>query len=177
MSRLEHYINEGDIEQPTDEMVKFYEKRTNDHIKRVQTNIKRIIKAKPELNKDELLKRLKDHDKSKYSKDERIPYIWLSWWHKERNAGRKFNYPQGIKEIVKKAAKGHVYHNKHHPESHNDITKMTNIDLAEMVADWAAMSQELGGSTKKWADDNVGKKWKFTKDQTEFIYNIIKVIE
>jgi len=172
--RLVKHLNEQDI-KPTKEMVKFYDKRTKEHIQRVQNNIKKIVKQRSDLK--ELTSRAKIHDKSKWSKEEYIPYIWLTWWHKEKNAGRKFEYPEGIKDMTKKAWKSHEKINKHHPGAHSSPQKMSDIDIAEMVADWAAMSQEFGTSLKKWTNDNVGSKWKFTDKQTQLIYDLVGLLK
>ena len=174
--RFYQFINEN-IEQPTKEMVDFYEKRTKGHIDRVVKNLNTIAEERDDLNKVMLFARAKEHDKSKYSEKEKIPYIWLTWWYKEKNSGRKFEYPEGIKEKIKEATKKHVSINKHHPEAHSNPSKMSNIDIAEMIADWAAMSQELGNSLKGWADKNVGSKWKFNKSQTKLIYELVELLE
>lgn len=160
---------------PSNEMVDFYEKRTREHIHRVSKNLSVIAQKRKDLNRAELLRRGKIHDKSKYLPKEYEPYIWLTWWHKEKNAGRKFEYPSGMEEKVRKATKHHITSNPHHPEYHNSPKDMSNIDIAEMVADWAAMSQELGDSLKKWADNNVNKKWHFTKEQTKLIYDLVEL--
>ena len=172
--RLIHYLNESKETQPTKEMIDFFEKRTKEHIKRVQNNIRTIIKNRSDIDKNELLKRIKSHDQSKYSKKERIPYIWLSWWHKEKNAGREFKYPEGMKEKVKKSAKHHIIINKHHPQAHSSVDKMSNIDIAEMIADWAAMSQELKNDLKAWVDKSV-KRFKFNKNQIKLIYELLEL--
>jgi len=57
-----------------------------------------------------------------------------------------------------------------------DATKMSDLDIAEMTADWAAMGEERGNSPKEWADKNVNKRWKFTKDQEKLIYELIKSV-
>lgn len=54
---------------------------------------------------------------------------------------------------------------------------MPEMDLAEMVCDWAAMSKEFGDSLKGWADKNINKKWKFNKRQNKIIYELIDYIE
>jgi hypothetical protein len=43
-----------------------------------------------------------------------------------------------------------------------------------MVADWLAMSEELGGHPRQWADTNVGVRWKFSEAQSSFIYELIE---
>jgi hypothetical protein len=52
---------------------------------------------------------------------------------------------------------------------------MSDVDIAEMVADWAAMSQELGTSLKDWVNKTVNKKWKFTEKQTKLINDIARI--
>jgi len=169
--RFQKFVN--NIEQPSQEMFDFYEKRTKEHIARVQNNISKIIKKFPEISSDELMKRSANHDKSKYSKKEYIPYVWLTWWHKQRREGKKWDYPNDqIKNSIKRAWKHHSKVNYHHPEAHRDPTKMSDVDIAEMVADWASMSQEYNEKLMNWVNKVVNKKWKFTKDQTDLIYKI-----
>lgn len=165
-----------DKTSPTEEMVKFFEKRTKEHIDRVRKYLK-ILHEKTDLG-EELLERAKIHDDSKYGEIERLPYIWNTEYHRCRNNGIKFEYPPGIEEKVKAATKHHVTTNRHHPEFHADPSDMTDIDIAEMVADWAAMAEEMGeGSPRGWADKTVGKRWKFSDSQVEDIFNLIKLVE
>ena len=53
---------------------------------------------------------------------------------------------------------------------------MTDVDIAEMVADWMAMSEERGGHPKEWADNNVNKRWEFSRGQCNLIYKIIEKV-
>ena len=99
-------------------------------------------------------------------------------------------------EAINKATVHHVTNNAHHPEHWTDqkealinkedrdkppkeivdATKMPDIHIAEMVADWSAMSEELAKNTpKEWADDNVNVRWKFTDHQKDLIYELISV--
>lgn len=174
--RFQEYMNNSI--KPTQEMIDYYEKRTKEHIARVQNNISKIISKFPEISSNELMKRYTNHDKSKYSKKEYIPYVWMTWWHKQKNDGKKWKYPnKQIEKEIKNAWKHHSKVNLHHPEAHSNPTKMSDVDIAEMIADWAAMSQELGTSLKKWAQKVVNKKWKFTDNQTNLINNIIGIFE
>lgn len=45
-----------------------------------------------------------------------------------------------------------------------------------MVADWFAMSEELGGHPKDWADKNINIRWSFSQEQKNLIYDLIKGI-
>ena len=67
--------------------------------------------------------------------------------------------------------------NDHHTEFYNDISGMGHVQVIEMVCDWWAMSEELGGSARTWADNNVGAKWKFTDKQVGWIYEAINTLE
>lgn len=163
--------------EPTQKMIDFYEKRTKEHIDRVIDNMSKIAANS---DYEGLEERGKEHDSSKYGKEERIPYIWLTEFYRCKNEGEKFTYPPGVKEKVDRACEHHVNSNRHHPEAHENIEDMTDIDIIEMVCDWTAMSQELnqdGGSAKGWADKNVGTKWKFTDDQKDLIYKTIKILD
>lgn len=162
------------MKQPTKEMKEFFDFRTYAHIKRVQDNIQKVIS-----NKDfdaELLKsRLLNHDKSKYSNEEYIPYVWLTWYKKEKNIGRDFKYPEGVEKEVDKACLHHIKNNRHHPEFFLALNEMNCYDIIEMVCDWAAMSQELGTSLLEWVDKNVGSKWNFDDEQVKLIYGLVDI--
>lgn len=158
----------------TPEMVDFFTTRTENHRNRVKDNIFKISKK---FDIDDAKKVGEEHDISKYSDEELVPYIYLTWWYKQKDNGDEYNYPSGVKKEVDEACKRHVETNRHHPESHSDVTKMTDTDIAEMVADWAAMSQEKKDSLKGWADNVVGKKYKFSDEQKELIYNMIGLFE
>ena len=180
----------------TEEMRKFYEKRTKKHISLVQKYCKKIY----EYDKDRfdgLIERGKVHDQSKYENPEKDPYIYITWDYKCKDGGVKFEIPEKIKDKMNNATNHHVKHNAHHPEYHFDnkdsnlinredrdkppvkkidATKMTDLDIAEMVADWLGMSEEKNSNPKDWADKNVNVRWKFTKKQKNLIYELIKEI-
>jgi len=180
----------------TEEMRKFYEKRTKKHISLVQKYCKKIY----EYDKDRfdgLIERGKVHDQSKYENPEKDLYIYITWDYKCKDDGVKFEIPEKIKDKMNNATNHHVKHNAHHPEYHFDdkesnlinredrdkppvkkidATKMADLDIAEMVADWLGMSEEKDSDPKDWADKNVNVRWKFTKKQKDLIYELIKEI-
>ncbi len=173
-------ISEPKNHIPTDKMVAFYEKRTKEHIDRVAACLRKYHDTVDFDDDNELLERADTHDKSKYGPEERIPYIWLTEFHRCKNSGIDFEYPDGMKDKVSKATEHHITTNRHHPEYHDSPSDMTDIDIIEMVCDWTAMAQELGendGSAKGWADKNISTKWDFTDDQVEFIYSVIKELD
>lgn len=164
------------LPQPTDEMIANFEKRTRKHIKFVADNLYKIYCKTNEYDGDELLYRADIHDDSKYGVVERIPYIWLTEFHRCRNNNIPFKYPPGVEAAVQDATRHHILSNRHHPEYHADPTDMSDIDIIEMVCDWGAMSRELGDSLVGWADKNVGTKWEFSEPQVELIYKIIDLL-
>jgi hypothetical protein len=172
--------------EPTKEMRDFYESRTKKHIGLVGKYCKLIAGQYDEF--EELVDRADVHDVSKFEEPERDPYIWITWYYKCKGEGKDFESPPGVDEAMEEASHHHVTSNSHHPEYHDDnysgdddsivdATSMSRLDIAEMVADWSAMSEELGDSLKGWADKNVGSKWKFDDDQKDLIYDLVKFIE
>ena len=161
---------------PTPEMVVFFERRTRDHIASVTRNL--TLLAKLSGYPKEILSRGKIHDASKFTPHERVPYIWLTEFHRRRQTGEAFTYPTGIEEQVKASIQHHLTTNRHHPEFHAEPDAMSDVDIIEMVCDWTAIAQERGengGSARQWADNNVGdqKRFKFSQAKKQFIYRVI----
>ena len=164
--------------EPTPEMAAFYERRTREHISRVASNLM-LLNDVTDYG-DELIQRAGVHDLSKFGFEERIPYVWLTEYHRCRRSGEAFEYPEGVKEQVRDAIEHHVTSNRHHYQFHANPNDMTEVDLIEMVCDWAAMSQEFGqdgGSPRGWADKTVGKRVDFNAEKTAFIYNVISELD
>lgn len=193
LDELEKYIMENNDEVDMDELKKFFEKRTEKHINLVKKYCERIRKKFDEFSDVEF----DDHDVSKYKEPEYTPYLHMTWKYKCKNSGIDYNPPKEIQDKMYKAVEHHVLHNRHHPEywcddKENvinkkdidkspkkiiDATTMDNNAIAEMVADWCAMSEEIGKNTpKEWADDNIGKYWKFSEAQKYLIYDLISGI-
>jgi hypothetical protein len=172
---------EEKMQEPTKAMVELYEKRTREHIERVRRNCETLAGSGllvPQC-RQRLVERGRVHDASKYGEAERGPYIWITEFYRCKNAGIPFTYPPGVEKITRAASGLHVHNpdNGHHPEAHGDPTVMDDVDLAEMVCDWHAMSQEVGGTTRGWADRNIGTKWTFTPEQAARIYEFIEFFE
>lgn len=165
----------------------FFDKRTNKHIERVQNAAEKIVEKHDEYK--ELLKQVKNHDASKFKEPEMAPYIELTWAKKEDPDA------ESTKEMDD-ATLHHIKNNKHHPEYHNkdkanisstnrdesieciDADKMDDISVAEMVADWQAMSEELGTNTaREWYNDVKDERWSWSKEQNKLIDKLLKVFE
>ena len=164
--------------ESTPEMRETFEKRTREHIARVAANM-RLFEGYPGLDSDDLNRRGVSHDKSKFSSRELPGYVWVNEFHRHKRLGLPYSEPSGVKRMRQNAMGLHIGCNRHHPESHQDPNKMRLLDLAEMVADWTAMSQELkqnGGSCRKWAEENIGK-WKFSESTKKKIFDLISYID
>jgi hypothetical protein len=162
--------------EPTPEMLAFYERRTNEHIERVRRCL--TLLAEGTEYGEELIERAVVHDASKFGDEERIPYVWLTEYHRCRRSGETFEYPEGVADRVKLAIRHHVTSNRHHPEFHADPNDMSDVDLIEMVCDWTAMAQEFGeGSARGWADKVIGHRIPFNEDKRRFICRIIEELD
>ena len=164
--------------EPTPEMVAFYERRTKEHIERVGKCL--AVMASVTEHGDELLQRARLHDASKFGPQERVPYIWLTEFHRCRRSGEPFTYPEGMEERVRVAIRHHMTTNRHHPDYHADPNDMTDVDLIEMVCDWTAMSQEFnqdGGSARGWADKTIGSRLPLNEERRKFVYAMIDLLD
>ena len=168
----------------TQKMVDHYWKRTENHIGLVKKYADLIFKYDPAKFR-QLQIRANTHDASKFEEDEYEPYIWLTWRYKCADDDTKFECPDGMEEKIDAATLHHIVENHHHPEFYGgtvekgetvDATEMDEIDIAEMVADWCAMSEERGNSPRDWADDTVNKRWKFDVPQKDLIYELIDAV-
>lgn len=176
-------------------IINYFYERTKKHIDRVNKYIDKIYLSNPTKYK-ELLKRKDTHDLSKYQNPEYEPYVLLTWKYKCKDENKKFNLPKEIENQIHQATFHHIKNNRHHPEYHDPNTtndslnqndrdevpekivnaiNMSNIDIAEMVADWLAMSEEKGTNPYDWAEKNINKRWKFTDSQINQIYKLLKL--
>lgn len=150
----------------SEEQNNYFINRTKDHIHRVQENLKRIYFVYPDiLDKDIIKNKIKDHDNSKFSNEEYEGYVYISDKHRKDSNFELTDYKS---EMMKNAWDHHKSNNRHHPEFHNNISDMTKEDLCEMVADWAAMSQELHDNLLDWVNKQINK-YKFNNLQIKYI--------
>ena len=173
----------------------WFEKRTDRHVAAVQANAQKIADAFPDLA-DDLMAQVAHHDDSKYEEPERAPYIELTWKHKNDKYD-SYKTPGTISDDeINQATMHHIKGNKHHPEYWNkedanldpedrdksveslDASKMDNVSIAEMIADWQAMSEEVGKNTaREWFEKNKDVRWSFNEDQTALIDKLLNVFE
>jgi len=185
------------------EKEEYFLDRTNKHIKFVQNAAAKIVEAYPEFF--ELLKQVETHDESKFHDPELTPYIEITWRHKIEKEKSEFDpyHDKGYqtpgkldKEKENQATLHHITTNSHHPEywledkskankddrdksdECIDASRMSDLAIAEMVADWQAMAEELKTNTaRQWFEKNKDVRWHFSKHQEELIDKLLKVFE
>lgn len=182
--------------ESAEEKEKYFEERTRKHINLVQKAAQKIVDAYPEYK--ELLSKVKVHDQSKFEEPERTPYIDLTWDTYLKNKG-SYKTPGTLDDEEKnKATLHHITTNEHHPEYWLDNKEDANIDpkdrdksvkvvdasrmppiaIAEMVADWQAMSEELKNNTARvWFEKQKGVRWNFSPEQEELISKLLAIFE
>ena len=105
-----------------------------------------------------LLKRAVAHDRSKFSAEEANAYC--RYWHYLTEEERK-DCPEEARTEFEAAWEHHCLHNDHHPQHFTKALGLENADsmglaaVLEMVCDWGAMADELGGSARDFATDNM----------------------
>lgn len=181
-------------EEIPSEMREHFEKRTRKHINLVRKYCGRMAERIALLRP--LIERGKVHDDSKFGANELLPYVWLTWRYKCQDDETECKLPGGMEEKINKATEHHILNNSHHPEYHQgrkdnllnkndrdaipdkliDARTMPPLDVAEMVADWCAMSEERGNTPREWADKTVNKRWRFTPEQKKLIYSLIDIV-
>jgi hypothetical protein len=176
-------------DQITQEMKDQYTQRTFKHISLVQKYCGILgVKGIPGI-----IQRGYQHDLSKLEEPELTPYIFVNWKYRCKDTGDNFSCSKAMEERMTAATEHHIKTNSHHPEFHSDqvehlinkydrdaaidkaidASKMTDLDIAEMVCDWCGMSEERDNSPREWADKMVGKRWTFTPEQVKTIYDLI----
>lgn len=174
----------------TKEMQDHFSKRTNLHINLVKKWYEKIYRYyKNTLYKDGTLSRIyiDDHDSSKFKVPEYIPYVYLTWEYYCKDNNITFEIDDEMRTAINQAVIQHMTTNLHHPEYWDDYCrgdKTIPVDaktmplsyIVEMCADWLAMSEEKGNGVIEWADKTINKRWMFTKEQVDFIYETLNKV-
>lgn len=126
------------------------------------------------------------HDKHKWNDVEFMgdyaPYIV-----EEYVGSRWFHTNEGYEKVHERVGEKHRMLSDHHVDHWCPFRKwsernnqplvpllMPDYAMAEMCADWMAVSMEKGTTATEWFHKNQGKKWRFTQDQVKFIESILK---
>jgi hypothetical protein len=143
-----------------------FEERTKKHIDLVNKYAKRLLLYLPAYLDASFLERVKQHDSSKFSKEERPSYEKLT-----DNFQKYKDEPD-----VNKAIRLHYIRNRHHPEFFDNANDMSFEDLCEMVCDWMAISEEAGTDCMHWFQKN-RRRFKFNKERTDLIEGLIILLQ
>ncbi len=156
----------------TQEMEVNFLERLDLHRKLVQNNLI-LMTGYLNISADILSDLAQQHDMSKFDAPERTAYLWITWSYQN---DKKFSFPDFIKNQVEQGWLHHIQNNRHHPEAHQNINKMSEIDIIEMVCDWTAIAQEnygINSSCKEWAEQNIDQKWCFSSAMKKQIFSTI----
>ncbi len=153
--------------------------RTRRHIALVQRNLGFLALANEDVA-GQLADRGEVHDASKFSEEERWGYMLLTEAHRTGD----FDFPEETRKIVDDAVRIHKGRNRHHPEFHrnnNDQRPMSQTDMYEMVADWAALAQERTGdetaSPREYFETVAVTKFGFDANEVKRIDRIVRELE
>lgn len=159
-----------------EEILKNYKQRVKDHIKRVQYFYGLLVNYGKIPDKDINLVGIINHDKDKLEEKNLV-----------RQALRyKPDLTHEEKQQIHDVVMEHIKSNPHHCEYWGegtyaskgiDCTKMDDKYLYEMCCDWAATSEELGGSLIGWCDKVINDKFLFTEPQIKKIYEVCEYLD
>jgi hypothetical protein len=162
-----------DTSDLTGEMIFYYLARTERHKKMVFWYVLVLAEALGDDMKSLLIEDGLFHDASKYSPEEFAPYVRLTWWYKQN--GPKAGKPP--KSILGDAWDHHYTTNDHHPGFWlPDLSRMTTVAIAHMVADLAAMSVENQNGLYDWLETNTFVKFQWTDAQKTLILSFASVL-
>lgn len=166
-------------DETTDIFSRYYD-RTNKHISLVikygEILSKSINSISPDC-KNKFLFNIFKHDESKFENEELIPYAYLTEFYRCKNNGIPFEYPHGMKQLVDRAVIHHYSTNPHHPQYHKNLSSMNVVNIAEMLCDICAMSEEFKDSFTGYIRENVLFKFKWNKQQICYIRSITSLLD
>ncbi len=166
------------VDVPTPEMVRFYHQRTGRHIQAVRRHLL-TLSDWYDVDKQLVLQRCENHDLTKFSISEFTPYTYLTWQKKMEAQNKSFVLGSAVQVKINAAVVHHYKHNSHHPEYFSSAEDMEFIDMMEMVADWAACSEESGTPLLGWYKDVCvkDKRWAFSHKQLRHIRSLIDIFK
>jgi len=168
-----------DIHTPSKEIEKIFVERTRYHQRLIKRNLL-LMTRYLNLSKKSLLNIAINHDESKFKEPERIAYIWMNWVFYCKDNNIHFYLSNDIKAIIEQGHLHHITNNLHHPESHQNINNMSELNIVEMICDWTAINEELSinnGSCLSWATKEIDKKWQFSDEMKIFIFSTIHELD
>ena len=74
------------------------------------------------------------------------------------------------KEDLQRAIQQHQETNSHHPEHHGGFENMGEMDVAEMVCDWYARSQEFGTGLRDWIKNTAIDRFHIDTESEQYVW-------
>jgi len=89
----------------------------------------------------------------------------------------QFNALNGSdKSLLKLVVDHHRSINRHHPEFHESIFVMSDLDLSELCIDWSSRASEAGTNLRDWIKDSAMERFDF-KIQSRCYQKIKKYVD
>lgn len=167
------------IKNPSETVLNYLNQIKQEYQEKMEKNFINMTKAHHNLVNQfgaKVGKSYPQHDFDKFKQPLLSKYC-LDWKKKY------YGLNQQEKELFRQAMEEHHKSQTHHPEywgkagGHGRIhveNIMPDDAIIEMCADWCAKAKEYGNTPFEWADENIGKKWKFDKHQIDLIYKTLK---
>lgn len=141
-----------------------YKKYLSDHIKNVKNGYEYFKENLPEyiddleIPKEEMDKQIEEHDKSKYSDEEFIPYAEYYYGENKHKDTPEFEV----------AWEHHYKNNPHHPEYWGKNNDMPLSCIIEMICDWWSFSWKADNKNEifTWWKENKSEKEQYMSDAT-----------
>lgn len=119
----------------------------------------------------ELVERALVHDNSKFT-DEELDTLGKLYETKSSLVNPDYILNDDDKQCIMV----HWKNNRHHPEFHDKITDMTEVDILEMVCDWHSRSTQHGTDLLEFVDKRQNNRFRFPQDMYKTILKYCNII-
>lgn len=120
-----------------------------------------------------LLVRAMQHDNSKLEGTELQHFLELNALEKKLTEEGIWEVPKGI---IKDLISEHWKNNRHHPEHFEDVSKMSELDIIEMVCDWHSRSCQFRNDLIAYVDEQQRVRFNFPQDMFQKIRGYCLII-
>lgn len=118
-----------------------------------------------------LLKRANIHDNSKLVGPE-LELLSSLYGSQDAFTNPKVQLSENERKIIEK----HWENNRHHPEHFDNVEKMTELDIIEMVCDWYARSCQYKTDFLEFVKSRQENRFHFPSKMFEKVYNYCEII-
>lgn len=119
----------------------------------------------------EILRRAFVHDYSKLSSKEfNSFFVFNNYNNSLKDASVLYEKEEEV------FLKEHWKNNKHHPEYWEDVSKMQEIDIVEMVCDWHARSVEYGTDLREFINIRQQNRFRFSNEMCKKINKYVDIL-